>query len=238
MHYIQIFKLITPPLIFNFFKNIYNVIPKYFGLNQLDKRIEKYLNYDSGFFVELGANDGKSQSNTLYFEKYRKWNGVLIEPTPNKYLECINNRSKNAKIFCNACVSFEYKDKYVDILYSNLMTTTIGLETDIEDPINHANYGKVFLKNNEVQFSFGATAITLNEILISSNAPKIIDLLSLDVEGVELEVLKGIDYSKYNFKYICIETRDFEKINNFLTNINYKFVEKLTHHDFIFKYTK
>ena len=236
MHYITFLKKITPPFIFESFKFFYEKIPKYYGFQKLDKELEQYVNYDSGFFVELGANDGKSQSNTLYLEKYRKWRGVLIEPTPNKYLECINNRSNNTKIYCNACVSFEYEEKYVDILYSNLMTTTIGLETDIPDPIKHANNGKIFLKENEIQFSFGAIANTLNNILNNSNAPSVIDLLSLDVEGVELEVLKGIDYKKYNFKFICVETRDFDKINHFLTKYNYKFVKKLTHHDFLFKY--
>ena len=40
----------------------------YFAINQLDKQLEQYVNYDNGFFVELGANDGISQSNSLYFE--------------------------------------------------------------------------------------------------------------------------------------------------------------------------
>ena len=67
---------------------------KYFGLNGLDSLIEHFVNYDNGFFVELGANDGLTQSNTAYFEKSRGWKGVLIEPSPNKFLECIKNRSE------------------------------------------------------------------------------------------------------------------------------------------------
>ena len=60
---------------------------KIFGLNNLDLKLEKYLNYNNGFFIELGANDGISQSNTYYFEKNKNWNGVLIEPILHKYLE-------------------------------------------------------------------------------------------------------------------------------------------------------
>jgi len=41
---------------------------RYFALNDLDKKIERYLDFDNGFFVELGANDGVNQSNTLFFE--------------------------------------------------------------------------------------------------------------------------------------------------------------------------
>ena len=57
----------------------------YFARDELDKQLEQYVNYDNGFFVELGANDGFSQSNSLYFEIKRNWRGVLIEPTPHNF---------------------------------------------------------------------------------------------------------------------------------------------------------
>lgn len=73
-----------------FFINKKNKIQesKYFSINEIDIKIEKYLNFDNGFFVELGANDGVNQSNSLYFEKYRNWKGVLVEPIPHNYLLC------------------------------------------------------------------------------------------------------------------------------------------------------
>lgn len=207
----------------------------YKSLNDLDKKIESYVNFNNGYFVELGANDGVTFSNTYYFEKSRGWKGILIEPTPHNYLKCLKNRSKKNKIFCNACVSFDYKEKFVEIIYSDQMTVALGLETDISNPENHALGNKQYLEKNEVNFKFGAIADQLNNILSKAKAPKLMDFLSLDVEGAEMEVLKGINHDEYRFKFICIESRDIKKINNYLTINNYLLIEQLSPIDYLFK---
>lgn len=58
---------------------------RYIGLNELDRMILKYINYDGGFYVELGANDGITQSNTKHFEIYKNWTGILIEPNERQF---------------------------------------------------------------------------------------------------------------------------------------------------------
>ena len=207
---------------------------QYFGLNNLDEKLEKYLNYDGGFFVELGANNGVHQSNTLYYEKFRNWTGVLIEPTLHNFLQCKANRSTNTKVFCNACTSFDYKDRFVEIIYSNLMSIPKGLESDISDPDAHAKEGKQFLHPLEENISFGAVAKPLNTILKDANAPALIDFLSLDVEGAEIEVLKGINYDEFKFKYMCIECRGIDKLTEYLETKGYQLVDKLTGWDYVF----
>lgn len=56
-------------------------------------KLEKYLDFNNGYFVELGANDGVNQSNTLYFESFRGWHGVLIEPYLPNFNRLVRNRS-------------------------------------------------------------------------------------------------------------------------------------------------
>ena len=51
-------------------------------------------------------------------------------------------------------------------------------------------------------------------------------------------MLKGIDYVNYEFKYILVESREIEKISNYLRKHHYKIIEKLSYHDFIFKLDK
>lgn len=207
---------------------------KYFSLNQLDRNLEKYVDYDNGYFVELGANDGVTQSNSLYFEKYRNWRGLLVEPAPQNFLKCRKNRSPRDSIYCAACVSFDYDQEFVRIAYSNLMSTPVSLESDISDPRAHAKLGDQFLGNGETVFEFGAVARTLNSLLLDARAPKLIDFLSLDVEGAELEVLKGVDHQVFRFKYILVECRDFPRLCAYLENQGYRFAEKLSGQDYLF----
>ena len=210
------------------------LLGKYNSVNGLDKKLEKYVSYDNGFYVELGANDGVTQSNSLYFERHRKWRGVLIEPSPHNFLKCRKSRSSKNKVFCAACVSFDYREEFVRIAYSNLMSTSLGLPTDISDGKGHARSGRRFLAPGEDVFEFGAVAKTLNDLLVQSGAPKTIDFLSLDVEGAELEVLKGVDHEVYRFKYILVECRDLARMSQYLASQSYHLVDSLSEQDYLF----
>ena len=95
-------------------------------------------------------------------------------------------------IFCNACVPFEYKDEYVEIQYAYLMSISSSLKSDLKNKKDFIDQARKGFNKYEKSLSFGAKARTLSSILDSTNAPTVIDLLSLDVEGAELEVLKGL----------------------------------------------
>jgi FkbM family methyltransferase len=231
----QLIKHLLPPLLMRPLQAAKDKRRRYFGLNDLDKKLERYLDFDNGYFVELGANNGVSQSNTLHFERYRNWRGVLVEPVLHNYFQCRANRSKATRVFCNACTSFDYKDRFVAIAYSNLMSTPMGVESDIGDPLTHARIGRSHLEPTHDNVIFGAVARTLNSILEEAGAPSVIDLLSLDVEGAEIEVLKGVDHDRYRFRYMCIECRTIERLTSFLEARGYRLVDQLSTHDYLFE---
>lgn len=236
MTMLSLSKALIPPIVLNVLRSIRLKLKKYHGQWKIDQQIEKYVNFDGGYYVELGAVDGIGLSNTLYFERSRNWSGLLVEPVPHNFLKCLANRpaAKN-KIFCNACVGFEYKEKFVEMIYSHYMSTAIGLDSDIEDPHAHAESGKNYLgTTDEKIFIFGASAIPLNDLLQGAQAPKVIDFLSLDVEGAELEVLKGIDHSTYQFKIMCVESRDPVRITNYLSTFGYEYLEQISPHDYLY----
>ncbi|WP_440937268.1 FkbM family methyltransferase [Candidatus Pelagibacter sp.] len=230
--------------IYFYFKKIFNFkipsflkkkLKKNFGKNNLDLKLEKYLNFFDGFYVELGAHDGITQSNTYYYEKNKNWKGILIEPTPKLFKECKHNRSQRNLFFCNACVSFNFTKKNVELIYSNLKTTSID-QTSKSFREDHLSTPE--LNFFEKQTTFLAEARTLDSILYEANAPKKINFLSLDVEGAEFEVLNGINFNNFSFQYLIVETHKFEKLNEFLKQKNYIFIEKFNFNDYLFKYLK
>lgn len=207
---------------------------KFHGLHGLDRKLEAYMGYDGGFFVELGANDGVDQSNTLYFERERGWRGVLIEPILHNFLKCQGSRAGDNAFFCAACVASDYEEPYVRLTYSNLMTAPHGVDSDIADPVAHARSGAVYLKPGEQPVEVMAVARTLSSMLHEAGAPAEMDLLSLDVEGGELEVLKGLDHNRHRFRYMLVECRDPERLGRYLANIGYVLIDKISQHDFLF----
>lgn len=208
-----------------------------FSSSRIDEKLKKYLNYRDGIYIELGANDGLFSSNTYHLQKQLNWKGILIEPALDLYFKCKRNRGNCNLVLNYACVPFSYKEKFVTMIYSGAMTTTDDLQNEIENPGNHAKSGGKFIPNYDKLIRFATQGKTLNKILIEANVKDEIDFLSLDVEGVEIEVLKGIDFKKYSFKYMLIESRDIEKLNLFLSQKNYKLVEQLTEIDYLFSKT-
>jgi len=215
-------------IIKNYIKDNYSI---YTALNELDKKIEKYLNYKDGFFIEMGANDGINQSNTRFLEKKYNWRGMLIEPS-EKFTLLKKNRSKK-NIFSNAaCCSFKNRGKSIKFAYYNLMTLALNLQTDVNVKKHKLN-AKKFSNNS---YEFIKKGIPLNDLLSKNYTPKIIDFFSLDVEGMELEVLKGVNHEEYKFKYLLIEVRNFNRINNFLIKKNYKLIKRLTKKDYLYRH--
>lgn len=159
---------------------------------------------------------------------------MLIEPCPNLYLSCLKRRGTNNHVFCNACVPFDFEKDYVDMIYSDTMTLSYNLELDIDDKDKFIGSSKKHLQLGETIFEFGAKAATLDSLLDKAGAPRVIDFLSLDVEGAELPVLKGLDFNKYRFKYMLVECRDIVTLTNYLKPIGYTQIEQLTNHDYLF----
>src|SRR5579863_7922949 len=94
---------------------------QYYGLNDLDRKLEHYINFDNGVFVEAGANDGQTQSNTAYFARHRGWRGLLIEPIPELAARCRVARLESIVENC-ALVACDADGESVQMTYCGLMS--------------------------------------------------------------------------------------------------------------------
>lgn len=204
---------------------------QYYGLNGLDRKLEKYLDFDNGFFFEAGANDGVNQSNTKYFEEFRGWRGLLVEPTPQKFFNCVANRP-DAFVEWAALVPNGWTRPTVRMTYCNLMTITEGALGDEQTRRAHLEKGRKFIPNEKI-YEYNARARTIDEIL-KKYGIKHIDFMSLDIEGFEIDALNGMDLSNICPTYLLIEVRDYDKISDLLSDF-YTEVDQLSYHDFLYK---
>jgi FkbM family methyltransferase len=203
------------------------------GLNELDLRlIEAIAPKPSGYFVELGAIDEVRQSNTFKLQRHFGWSGLLIEPSPRRFVECVANRAfgNRPEVRCAACVPFDFEDRFVEIEDADLMSVAKGLAVTDQQAVDHADLGRRFLADSALRHSYGALARTLTSLLDEVKAPLAFDLLSLDVEGNELAVLQGLDLQRYKPEWILVETRGPE-IAECLSRAGYQLHSKLTDYD-------
>jgi hypothetical protein len=98
-------------------------------LFDLDLKLSNYLQQEPGVFLEIGANDGYSQSNTYHLERHRGWRGILIEPLPHLFERCRRVRP-TAKCFNFACVAPDGPPT-VDLVDLDLMSVSgaVALQT-------------------------------------------------------------------------------------------------------------
>jgi FkbM family methyltransferase len=175
------------------------------ALHGLDRKLEQYLDFDGGYFVEAGANDGFTQSNTYYFERLRGWRGLLIEAHPGLCARC-RRRRPNAVTIHAALVDANYTQPTIALHEAGLMSLVDGAQPPAAVAA-HLERAKDF-EQPVTGRTITVPALTLDAVLAAANAPHAFDLLSLDVEGFEPAVLRGLDLHTWQPRFICIEARD------------------------------
>lgn len=167
-----------------------------------------------GTFLDVGAHDGIATSNTYALETHFDWTGICIEANPRLADACKKNRPKSTVM--QAAVWSEQKEITFELPSSgNDFLSRIG-------GISHnENY---FAADFAQEETIAMTAMPLRDLLPPGKQH--FDYFSLDVEGAELEALKGIDWSTTSFGYIALEfgyRNDFlNEIIGFLKSKNYE----------------
>jgi len=192
---------------------------------------EKYimpLNLVNPIYLEMGAMDGVNFTNTYFFEKELGWTGILIEPHPMNYKKLCINRPNN-KLFNNVISNDEN-----DVEFTYFESECLSGISGVKNTLTENNIKIFYTKNNEwisnmIDDHLKVEIVKpkkLSEIVKLSGYDKI-DFFSLDVEGHELSVLKSFDWSIPINMFLIENNQDTLKINELLTNKNYKIIETI-----------
>lgn len=185
-------------------------------LNQDLNVLKFYNNKRDGFFVEIGASDGVTLSNTHLLEKSYKWRGICVEPIPYDFLQLKINRP-NSMCCDNAVYNISGLEVKFDI--SNKEHLLSGISTHIDRHKHIINKNKTTINVN---------TISLVDLLDKYHAPEFIEYMSLDTEGSEYEILKTFDFNKYKIGLIDVEHNYIEprrsQIKKLLTENGYVYL--------------
>jgi FkbM family methyltransferase len=146
-----------------------------------------------GFFVEAGALDGYTGSNTYIFEKYFGWEGILSEPIPSMRERIL--RKRNVYLDQRALWSESGQQlSFTESVHAGLSTMTSLVHCDYHGPQRVSG-----------SRTYKVTTVSLTELLDFWRAPNVIDYISLDTEGSELSILSHFDFGKYRFRCMSVE---------------------------------
>lgn len=195
------------------------------ALDGLDRKLERHLDRDGGYFIEAGAHDGFQQSNTYCLERFRGWRGLLVEGIPEQAAECRRNRPQ-ATVVQAALVAAALPGDVVEMHFGGLMSVVhdaLGQATEA-----HVQAGLAVQKLDS-SYVVRVPARTLTMVLDEVRPGQEIDLLSLDVEGMEADVLRGLDLARYAPRFICVEMREDSMVGAVLAG-RYHLAEVLVDH--------
>jgi FkbM family methyltransferase len=170
----------------------------------MDRKLDALLDRDRGFYVEAGANDGYTQSNTYWLERFRGWRGILVEPIPTYHAELPRQRP-DATIVHAALVPSDYPQPTVRMQFGELMSAVHGAHGDGTAEREWVEPGLAVGWRDPYEVEVPAR--TLSSLLDEYEAPEI-DLLSLDVEGFEPQALRGLDFERHAPRWILVEAHD------------------------------
>jgi FkbM family methyltransferase len=177
--------------------------------------IENIVKYKkNGRFLDIGANDGITESNTYCLEKEYNWSGICVEGSEELAKICSRNRPQSV-VSCSLVWSGEEEVNFVEPKNGkNLLSR-----------IDNIVWNKEYFVNDFIDpITSKRTTTTIKNIL--GDGYHYFDYFSLDVEGAELEALKGIDWNNTKFGFITIEYGNREHYKNlvisFLQKVSYR----------------
>lgn len=185
----------------------------YYGQVKQDRFLNEtiFKGKPTGFFVDIGANNGITFSNSYFFEKIG-WNGICFEPDPDTF----NQLSRNRKCICLQLAVSNTEGKQ-DFCIVEGISVLNGLINEYDQK----HIKRIEKESNSCTRIVQVDTIRAQSIFDQYNV-KHIDFCSIDTEGSELNVLKSIDFDKVTIDCFVIENNYCgNEIHDFMSNFGY-----------------
>ena len=163
-----------------------------------------FLNYvgKAGYFVEIGAADGKHFSNTLLLERIG-WKGILVDPVDYGSSDLIRNSIKDKRcVYSESGLKLKFKEQKEQSKFEKQLDPKGPQIKEFSGLYNHLSD---YAKNLTSGLTYEVETVSLNDLLEGHGAPTKIDYISIDTEGSEFEIIKNFNFSKYNVEIFTIE---------------------------------
>jgi FkbM family methyltransferase len=199
-----------------------------------------FKNRGRGFFIDVGAFDGTLGSNTSYFEKQLQWKGIAFEPNPSAFEALRATRS------CRLIQGCAYRrDGQVPFLAlsererrkgadSRLPSSQLSMVFDsthggamlsgIPEHMDQLQWLQWIRKPMQLNQTLASVPCHRIDTVLNDSGVKIVDYLSIDVEGAELDVLCGIDFERVQVNVIGVEhNHEFSEVYDLLTTSGFEY---------------
>jgi FkbM family methyltransferase len=203
-----------------------------------------FKNRGPGFFIDVGAFDGVLGSNTSYFEKHLQWRGIAFEPNPSAFEVLRATRScrliQGCAYYQDGQVPFlalsereqrkGTKSRPPRSMLSMIFDPTHGgaMLSGIPEHMNQLQWVESIRKPMKLNQILGTVPCHRIDTVLNDSGVKIVDYLSIDVEGAELEVLRGIDFEKVQVNIIGVEhNHTFPEVYDLLTTSGFEYQGRL-----------
>lgn len=201
--------------------------PPFYGQFEQDRFLFEHFFPDTknGTFIEAGAADGEIKSNTYFFEQLG-WKGLCIEPR----LDPFNSLCKLRNCYTENVGLSTTNQPESDVKFLELTGWGSGLSGVIKN--YDARHVQRIRKETQHPNHHTSKEITINTVPLQSLIDKYglhqLDLLSLDIEGGELDVLKTLDWDRNQIKVILVENNYKESgFIRYLDSLGYRVATRI-----------
>lgn len=180
-----------------------------------------FHNKREGVFVDIGASDGVTGSNSYFFEKELGWRGICVEPIPSSFAKL--EKARSCRLVHGAVSD---RPGTASFLYVEDIPELSGLVATYH-PRHLERVGRELAEIEGTMSTMEVPCFCLGDLLDEEGITHV-DFLSLDTEGSELAILKSIDFDRFSIDVIAVENNYHNpEYHSFLASKGYRLITRL-----------